>query len=336
MRSAGGSSADARPVTLDIRTAQSDDLRFDVVAEPDGRWFRPAAIAPAGGADGGMDVLARSPRQFLDQLTRALPAEQLERALQRSGNPHLHLRIGDEEAARWPWEAALTGPDAPLSGTGIGGLLRWRPATIRRGPDDQVRSPGVSVAVLSPRRNRGHVSEQLRSSYRDRVALSFRGPSFGVPVGAEPPGQLLHLVADPVHRDRVPGLQLANGDQLTAESLAESLGDGSRLVVLDLVPGDSDQVTVERIMLANAFCWRLTRSAADIDVLCGMFGSANDRVAALRRLVEHLVGGDPLATIAAELQHNPPLLPRGRHPLRDVVSLSTTHPNRRFLLDRPS
>jgi hypothetical protein len=124
-------------------------------------------------------------------------------------------------------------------------------------------------------------------------------------------------------------------DVLTAETLAQSLRGGPRLLVLDLVLSKSDYDAAEQLMIANAFCWHLVRSAPDVDVICGMF-SAGDRVGSLTRLVEQLHEGRPLAAIAGDLQRGHPTLPGGRPRWRVFVAVSTDHPNRRYRLEGPS
>jgi hypothetical protein len=136
-----------------------------------------------------------------------------------------------------------------------------------------------------------------------------------------PEARVLHVIADPVRH-------------LTTGSLAAAAGPQPRLLILDLVLSGSDVDAADQLVIANAICWQLVRIVPQLDVLCGVFAGANDRVDSLRRLVEHLAHGDPLGTALADLQHARGTLPRGRHPLRDVVSLSSDHAQRRYRLGR--
>jgi hypothetical protein len=328
-----------RPLSLQIGTELpgGDILIRSGAPQLVGSELHPLAIVPADVVARGPYSLAKAPEQFLQQLRETLEIADLDRALLPTGSRPLYLYLATEDAARWPWEAAMIDDsgtstvEQPMAGVQL--MLRRQRHPHPPSNEAPVGSPTVLVTVLDEHRDRGQVLSLLDSFYGGRAELIVQRSVGGT--SSNPSAQaarILHVVASPVQRNRIPALQVGSGDHLTAESLALSIGAGPRLLILDLALVGSDFDAAEQVMIANAFCWHLVRIAPELDVLCGAFGGANDRVGSLRQLVEHVAAGDSLATTIADLQRNPGLLPGGRHPVRDVVSLTTDHPDRRFLL----
>jgi hypothetical protein len=328
-----------RPLSLQIGTELpgGDILIQSDVPQPAGSEPPPLAIVSADVVARGPYALARAPGQFLQQLRKTLEITDLDRAPLPADSRPLHLYLATEDAARWPWEAAMiddsgtSTAEQPLDGVQL--MLRRQRHPRPPGDEPPVVSPAVLVTLLNEQRDRGHTLSLLDSFYGDRAKLIVQRPVGGtISDPAAEAARILHVIAEPVQRNRIPALQVSKGDHLTAESLALSIGAGPRLLILDLALSGSDFDAAEQVMIANAFCWHLVRMAPELDVLCGMFGGGNDRVGSLRQLVEHVAAGDSLATTIADLQRNRALLPGGRHPVRDVVSLTSDHPDRRFLL----
>jgi hypothetical protein len=327
-----------RPLSLQIGTELpgGDILIQSDVPQPAGSEPPPLAIVSADVVARGPYSLARAPGQFLQQLRETLEITDLDRAPLLADSRPLHLYLATEDAARWPWEAALiddsstSTAEQPLDGVQL--MLRRQRHPRPPGDEPPVVSPAVLVTLLNEQRDRGHTLSLLDSFYGDRTKLIVQRSIGGSSNPGAEAARILHVVAEPVQRNRIPALQIGKGDHLTAESLALSIGPGPRLLILDLALAGSDFDAAEQVMIANAFCWHLVRIAPELDVLCGTFGGANDRVGSLRQLVEHVAAGDSLATTISDLQRNRALLPGGRHPVRDVVSLTSDHPDRRFLL----
>jgi tetratricopeptide (TPR) repeat protein len=316
----GGSLSHAEEiVTLRLSTDPGGEM---IWIEVDGAPDLPPVPLPPDIVNWGAADLVRSPAVILDRLREALLTPYVRDRLRGSETPRLHL-LADAEAARWPWEVAVRGE---------AGVLRRQAGTPRITARPEP-SRTVLVTIPNERKDRGHVADLVTSYYDGRATILPR--LFPTSSPLPPGGGILHVVADPVQRRGLPGLQLPSGDLLTAESMARSLGDGPWLVILDLVLTADDYDAAEQLMIGNVFCWHLVRNAPDVDVLCGMF-SAGDRIDSLRRLAGHLAAGEPLTTVGDDLQRARPALPGGRPPWRDFVSLSTDSPYRRYRLAEPA
>jgi hypothetical protein len=308
-------------------TADNLDLLITYIGPTGGR-FESAYPQPKG--DLGLAALVRiavSPH-FTAMLDAAA-----------SDDRRVLLLLSSEVAARLPWEyvALEHGPwRHDITFIRVASATAASPGVAR--DVEAVAAESVHVVVLDPRRDRGTVPDLVRKAFAGRVPVTVApsgvDPSSSTSPGDDwPAGHVLHIVAAPLERRRSPGLLTATGDLLTAEMLLAGLGPGPRLIVLDLALTGSDDEAERQLMTANAFCWQLTAQNADVDVLCGVFGGANDGTGRLLRLVNHLVARRRLGEIIDDLQHAGPVLPGGRSPLRDIVSLSSAVPNRRYLLE---
>lgn len=290
---------------------------------------RGAAVSSSYQARPGDEVrrLAGSPASFLAELGSELRLDVPTRP------EEIELRFSDPEPARWPWELATVG-GVPLSSFTGSGLLRAH-GPYRPGRRELVASPGALLVDNRAREYLGRTLDRLETQYHglatalsgrdatlERVMDGLRGETH----------RIVHLAAHPTHRRGMPALYL--GDELlTAESLGSALSGGPRLLILDLDLSASDHEAAEGLMHANGFCWHLVRNAPDVSVVCGTFSDGGHEPR-LRELTTSLYEGRPLGEIAALLQRPHPA-PDGRHPMRDVVSLSTDSPRRRFLLGAP-
>jgi hypothetical protein len=250
----------------------------------------------------------------------------------------LALEIHDDVAARWPWELAQLGGHRLLPSLSAGGTMVRTGGRFPIQGDDWVFSPQVYVGLLNERKDRGDLVGLLQDLY-GRTAELVLGQPFDLIekglAGPWPDVRLVHLVATPVERRRAPALQLSSEDHLTPERLARALDRlQPTLLILDLVLQSSDSEAAEQLMLANAFCWHVVRNADDLSVLCGTFGGGNDRLEHLQLLVDGLREGRPLGGLVGDLQRHQAMLPGGRNPLRDCVSLTTDAVHRRFQLGR--
>jgi hypothetical protein len=283
----------------------------------------------------GPYALAADPDVFLTMLDGALTAVTDHQALEVESNTVLKLDIRDERSASLPWE--LAGHGQPRrSFTDSMTIVRTSGTAPRRSSENPVPVPRVYTSVLNERKDRGHLTglmANLSGHSVDVVIGTARGLLGGEIAAAQPDVRIVHVVAEPIERRRIPALHVAGEVHLTPEHLASAIAPRQpTLLILDLVLQEADSTAAEQLMLANAFCWNIVRNAEDLSVLCGVFGGASDRIDHLRLLVDGLITGESLADLTGKLQRHRALLPAWRHPLRDFVSLSTNDFDRRFRL----
>ncbi|MFI5892243.1 hypothetical protein ACIA5D_19265 [Actinoplanes sp. NPDC051513] len=264
--------------------------------------------------------LTRPPYTVLDEMGRVLPGR-----ADWAADARADLILTDPEAARWPWEAARG--DLP-------------PAVLRRrrerplAADEPRPAPVVLLGVLNERSKHGALAlDELTRGYDGRTVVQPR--LFQNPDEALPGGGILHVIAEPVDRRGYPALQLTTGELLTAESFAKRLTGGPWLVILDVALSSYDHDAVEQLAVANAFCWYLVRAHFEVDVICGPLSDAG-RSDGVRELARRLGQGVSPAEVAAVLQRPMRAGPRNRAPWRDVVSVSTDRPDRRYRLGGPA
>jgi hypothetical protein len=341
MAKAGGTSGSGRDddfeaIVISIRTEPNRDIRVRARSTGDETArVGPDTVVSADRLAGGLQSFAESPEALLELVGSALWAamSQPDPAAPR----WLLLSIGDEDAARWPWELATIDGVPVVLHPGVNGVLRQHTPIRPEALDEDLSSRGVVVAILVEHRDRGHAAELLDAFYgADAELIVVRSIEEIRDAHIDQHSRLLirHLITKPVEHQNFPALELNDGSDADSKSIAAALGERPQLVILDPVLSSSNDDAAEQIMAANALCWRLMRRAPEISILCGVFAGANDRVASLRLLAAHLAAGNTLATTVGDLQRFRPVLPGGRHPLRDVVSLNAGNPHRRVRLSR--
>jgi hypothetical protein len=286
----------------------------------------------------GRYAIAFTPDVVFEALGAGLDVTGVRDRLHQGTSPLLALDIRDDAAARWPWELAQVGGHRLLPSYKAGGsVVRIGRRFPKRGDEDRVFAPHVDLAILNERKDRGDLADLLQDLYGRTADCVLSRPIDLIENGLAgwPDVRLVHLVATPIERRRAPALQLSREDHLTPERLANALDrHHPTLLILDLVLQSSDPEAAEQLMLANAFCWHVVRHADDLSVLCGTFGGGSDRLEHLQLLIDGLREGRPLKGLVGDLQRHQAMLPGGRHPLRDCVSLTTDALHRRFQLGR--